>query len=192
MKRYVKFIFPIVALTFLVWGCGLVSGIFTVDYEFEDDIHSSSSPTLDEVFESVHVDLNENSTYRDHQDKLKGVESVCLIMDVENHLEQNVSGEVWIAYEEFFSKQEVIDGGGIRIFSGIALGPMEKRHFGCGDVQDILENPDAFEDAVQVGDFWVYGFGNEDTYDVTFSNIVRIIRSSRLPSCLTAESTLLS
>ena len=179
MKKYIKFIFPIVALAFLGWGCGLISGIFTVDYAFKDDIHSSSSPALDEVFESVHVNLNDNDTYHDHQDKFKGVESVCLVMDVENHLEQNVSGEVWIGYEEFFSKQEVIDGGGIRIFSGIALGPAGtpagKRHFGCGDIQDILENPDAFEDAIEAGDFWVYGFGNEDTYDVTFSNIVLII-----------------
>jgi hypothetical protein len=50
MNRYIKLIFPIVALAFLMWGCGLVSGIFTVDYEFEKDIESSSSETLDEVF----------------------------------------------------------------------------------------------------------------------------------------------
>jgi len=179
MIRYIKFIFPIVGLAFLMWGCGLVSGIFTVDYEFEDDIHSSSSQILDEVFESVHVNLNDNDTYHDHKDNLKGIESICLVMDVENHLEQNVSGEVWIAYEHFTTKQAVQDSGGVRIFSGIALGPASsptgKRHFGCGDVQDILENPDAFEDAVRVGDFWVYGFGNEDTYDVTFSHIVLIL-----------------
>ena len=175
MKRYIKFIFPIVGLAFLMWGCGLVSGIFTVDYEFEEDIHSSSSETLDEVFESVHVNLNDNDTYRDHKDNLKGIESICLVMDVENHLEQNVSGEVWIAYEHFTTKQAVQDSGGVRIFSGIALGPLEKRHFGCGDVQDILENLDAFEHAVEVGDFWVYGFGNEETYHVNFSHIVLII-----------------
>lgn len=175
MKKRLKFVFPVVALAFLVWGCGLISGIFSIDYAFRDDIHSSSSPALDQVFESVFVDLNDNPTYRDHKRHLHGIESLCLIMDVENHLDQNVSGEIWIAYEEFGSKQEVIDGGGIRIFSGIALGPLEERHFGCGDVQDILENLDAFEDAVERGEFWVYGFGNEDTYDVTFSNIVLII-----------------
>jgi hypothetical protein len=175
MKKHIRLIFPIVALAFLVLGCGLISGIFSFDHEIRD-FRTSSPTALDEGrWDKVHVNLYDNPDYEDHRDKLKGVESVCLVMDVENHLEQSVSGEVWIAYKEFFSKEGVQDSGGVRIFSGIALGPSEKRHFGCGDIETILENLDAFEDAVRVGDFWVYGFGNEDEYDVTFSHIVFII-----------------
>jgi hypothetical protein len=172
MKKWFKLVLPVLALAFLGWGCGLISGIFTIDQPIED-IHSSSTPTLD-AWESVHVDLNDNSTYRDHKDNIKGIESVCIVVDVKNNLDQNVSGEVWIAYDEYGSKEEVMQHG-TRVFHGLALGPYEERHFGCGDIEKILENLDAFEKAVKVGDFWVYGFGNEDTYDVTFSHIVLIM-----------------
>ncbi|MFH1011515.1 MAG: hypothetical protein V1784_09825 [bacterium] len=177
MKKRLTFILLVAAVAFLVWGLGgcLVSGVFTIDHAFQHDIHTSNTPTLDaREWETVHVDLTENETYRDHKDKLKGIESVCIVMDVKNNLDQNVSGEVWIAYDSLATKTEVMNRG-TRIFSGIALGPYEERHFGCGDIQNILENLDAFEDAVKVGDFWVYGFGNEETYDVTFSHIVLII-----------------
>jgi len=59
--------------------------------------------------------------------------------------------------------------------SGIALGPNQERHFECGDIQDILVNLNAFEAAIKAGQFWVYGFGNEQTYDVTFSHIVLLV-----------------
>jgi len=175
MKRRLPFILFIATAAFLAWGLSgcLISGVFTIDYAFHDDIHSSSSPTLD-AWGRGYVDLTENATYNDHKDKLKGIESLCIVMDVENHLDQNVSGEIWIAYDSYDSKSEVMQHG-TRIFRGIALGPNEERHLGCGDIQDILENLDAFEDAVKVGRFWVYGFGNEDEYDVTFSHIVLIM-----------------
>jgi hypothetical protein len=174
MKKWFIFIPAILLLIFLGGGCGLVSGVFTIDHPFEQDIHTSNVPTLDSQWECVHVDLTENSTYRDHKDNIKGIESLCIVVDVKNNLSQNVSGEIWISYDECFNKAEVMQKG-TRIFSGIALGPNQERPFGCGDIQDILENLDAFEKAVKVGQFWVYGFGNEDTYDVTFSHIVLIM-----------------
>ena len=56
-----------------------------------------------------------------------------------------------------------------------ALGPNESRHIGCGDIADIFENLDKLEEAVKIGQFWVYGFGNEDEYDVTFSHNVLVL-----------------
>jgi len=175
MKKWLKYIFPLLAVAFLGWGLSgcLVSGIFTLDYPFNQDIHALPSSTLDSQ-DKVFVDLNTIDTYKDHKDNLKGVESVCIIMDVKNNLNQNVSGEIWIAYEEYVTKTEVMQKG-TRIFSGIALGPNQERHFDCGDIQDILENLNAFEAAVKAGQFWVYGFGNEEDYDVTFSHIVLFV-----------------
>jgi hypothetical protein len=175
MQKWLKSIFPLLAVAFLGWGFSgcLVSGIFTLDYPFDHDISTSSNPTLDS-WDKVFVDLNDIDTYKDHKGNLKGIETVCIIMDVKNNLNQNVSGEIWISYDEYGSKPEVMQHG-TRIFSGIALGPNEERHFECGDIQDILENLNAFEAAIKVGQFWVYGFGNEETYDVTFSHIVLLI-----------------
>lgn len=182
MKILLRFVLSIAALALLGWGFSgcLISGIFSINYVFEHDIHTSSQTSwgaLDEERAFVKVDLNEESAYRDHRDKFKSVESVCLIMDVKENRNSQVSGEIWIAYDSLGSKAEVIDpnSGAKRIFSGIALQPNDTLHFGCGDIQEILENPDALEDAVKEGTFWVYGFGHEDEYDVTFYNIVLII-----------------
>ena len=173
MKKQLKIIFPIVALAFLGWGCGLVSGVFTVDHEF-DDFGSSSSATHLDTWGVASVDLNTNETYQDHKDKLKGIESVCLSATVTNRLNQPVSGEAWIAYQAYSNKADVM-ANGFRIFKGIALGPYESRHIGCGDIADIFENLDKLEEAVKIGQFWVYGFGNEETYDVTFSHNVLVL-----------------
>lgn len=175
MRKWLKYVFPFVALAFLSWGLSgcLVSGVFTLDYAFDHDISTSDSPSLD-AWDKVFVDLNDVDTYKDHKDNLKGIESVCIIMDVKNNLNQSVSGEIWIAYDDCNSKSEVMQKG-TRIFSGIALSPNQERHFECGDIQDILENLNAFEAAVKAGQFWVYGFGNEQTYDVTFSHIVLLV-----------------
>ncbi|MBU1937348.1 hypothetical protein KKG05_08105 [bacterium] len=174
MKKWLILVIPAVALTFL--GCGLISGVFTIDHEF-DEIQSSSDGVHLDIWDKVFVDLNDNSTYKDHKDKLKGIESACLSTTVKNNLNQNVSGEVWISYDEFDSKSALIAGGGQRIFHGIALGPNEERRITCADMADILDDGglDVLEDAIEVGQFWVYGFGNEDEYNVTFKHNVLIL-----------------
>ena len=173
MKKWL-ILLPAVALTFL--GCGLVSGVFTIDQEFAD-IESSSGATHLDVWGKVLIDLSDDQTYEDHKDKIKGIESVCLSATVKNNLNQNVSGEIWISFDEFDSKSALIAGGGQRIFHGIALGPNEERHITCADIPDIFDDDGlaALEDAIEVGRFWAYGFGNEDEYDVTFKHNVLIL-----------------
>ena len=175
MKKWLILVIPAVALTFL--GCGLVSGVFTIDQEFAD-IESSSDGVHLDTWGKVFIDLNDNSAYSDHSDKIKGIESVCLSATVKNNLNQNVSGEIWISYEEYDSKSEVMAAEDAHlIFSGIALGPNEERRITCADIPEIFDDDGlaALEDAIDVGRFWAYGFGNEDEYNVTFKHNVLIL-----------------
>ncbi len=175
MKKWLILVIPAVALTFL--GCGLISGVFTIDQEFADIQSSSEEGHLD-VWGKVFIDLNDNQTYEDHKDKLKGIESACLSATVKNNKNLEVSGEIWIAFTEYFEKDSVTNAeDATLIFSGIALGPNEERRITCADMADILNDGglDALEEAVEVGQFWVYGFGNEDVYDVTFKHNVLIL-----------------
>ena len=172
-----KWLILLSAVALIFSGCGLISGVFTIDQEFED-IHSSSEEGHLDVWGKVLIDLNDSQTYEDHKDKLKGIESACLSATVINHLNQNVSGEIWISYEEYNSKNEVMNAeDATLIFSGIALGPNDTLRVTCADMADILtdEGLDALEEAVEVGQFWAYGFGNEDEYDVTFKHNVLIM-----------------
>ena len=84
---------PVMALVGLISaGCFLVTGQFTVTYEFVDPINIVSPTAL----AGQTIDLNTVSEYKDHKDKLKDVADLALVGQFTNLTATATSVEVWM------------------------------------------------------------------------------------------------
>lgn len=145
----------------MISGCGLVSGTAFVSQEVDEDIYTDTRPSgirggnghLDVTrMDSIIVDLTDNGDW----DKftIEGVEDGCINMIATNHLDQDVSGEIWIVPDISFNGGNNPDAvknapGAFRVFHGLALSPLETRHFLCFETIALLENTDRLVEVVR-------------------------------------------
>ncbi len=84
---------PVMALAGLISaGCFLVSGQFTVTFEFNDPVDIVSPTAL----AGQVVDLNSIEEYSDHKDKLKDVADLALLGQFTNLTSNATNVEVWM------------------------------------------------------------------------------------------------
>lgn len=92
MKNF-RLWFPVTALAALMAaGCVLVSGQFVVTFEFDDPL-TITSPT---ALAGVPVNLNDESDYADHKDKLKDVADLAIVGKITNLSSTPTAVEVWM------------------------------------------------------------------------------------------------
>lgn len=171
------------SLTLLVLfgGCGFLSGTVFISQDVEGDINSSTDGavaiqgergdrTLD-AFGGAFVDLTDNSEWNDID--IDGIEDICTRLTAINNSDQPVSGEVWVTLGDtvYSSIAAVEAAGGFRVFHGLALEPLETRIFECAETLELFENLDRLVDAVAFGKFYVWGRGDQETYDITYEAI---------------------
>lgn len=160
-KSILKLTIPLVVV-FIV-GCGIGTGTFTFTYEIDDTIVSSNA-TLDKI----NIDLTTESTYEDYKDKIKSVDQVAVVgLVVNNHSLVTVSGEVWLAYNGSYTDPEVVKDNGVRIFISPEIDPGEQLSINWEDGLAYIENFSDLQDAIKTGNFWIYGLGDKDEFDVT-------------------------
>lgn len=84
---------PVMALAGLISaGCFLISGQFTVTYEFNDPVNIVSPTAL----AGQDVDLNDISDYADHKNDLKRVEDIAVLGKFTNQTANASSVELWM------------------------------------------------------------------------------------------------
>lgn len=173
-----------VLLMVVISGCGLTSGTAFVDQKIDEDIYTDTRPSgvrggaghLDvEEMDSVIVDLTDNSDWSDFT--IEGVEDGCINVTAINHLNQDVSGEIWIVPDLTFSAGNDPDAvknapGAFRVFHGLALGPSETRQFMCFETIELLENVDQLVEVVRDGRFQAWGLGDQSIYCFTLTGLV--------------------
>ncbi|MBK6765744.1 MAG: hypothetical protein IPG71_05235 [bacterium] len=171
-------------LVTIVSGCGLTSGTAFVSQEIERDIYTDTRPSgvtrgdghLDvERMDSVIVNLTDNSDWSDFT--IEGVEDGCINVTATNHLDSPVSGEIWIVPDITFSAGNDPDAvrnapGAFRVFSGLALAPLETRQFMCFETIEMLENTDQLVDVVRAGTLQAWGLGDQTIYCFSLTGIV--------------------
>jgi hypothetical protein len=174
-KRIVIILSAALAVMILIAGCGLVSG--TIFFKKEITNHISSNNTaraMDGVFVGAVVDLTTESDW--DQIEIDGVEDMCVRVTVTNRLNTDVSGEVWVTPDTLTTgitdRQGIIDRGGFRVFSGLAVGANATRDFTCSETMGWLENEDQLVDVVAGGRFAVWALGDQDVYNIEYDGIV--------------------
>ncbi len=157
MKR-LAILFPILLLA-LGTGCLLVSGQITVVQEFVDDNVTAGANVY-----PLHVDLNDNSDYEEHGDKIKSLEAFGFVVRVWNQGNMEARGEGYIVIGEDIDPQLnsraalVASSKATRILNvhdPIAPGGYLDITFEMS--QDYIENFDTIEDAILDGEISFYG-----------------------------------
>lgn len=180
MKTKIILFAAALSLLVVIGGCGLISGMLFLSQEISGQVRASNSTeptpvrggssTLDS-WGGARVDLTTN----DDWDKIDidGVEDLCIRMTATNNLSsQAVSGEVWVTVGDTqYATPAEVAANGFRVFSGLALTPGQSRVFTCAETLLLFENLDRLSAAVQGGVFWVWGRGDQETFDITYDGI---------------------
>ena len=166
-------------LLIVIAGCGLVSGTIFLSQKVNGTINSQVGTSLllqgrgqnlDDAIGGVVVDFTDNSDWKDYT--IEGVEDGCIRFDATNHLATPVTGEVWITLDTTVAANvDAIRANGFRIFHGMALAASETKTFTCANTLPLLENVEQLTNAIVGGRFKAWGLGEQDSYNVTFSNI---------------------
>ncbi len=145
----------------LIIGCGIITGTFTIVYEVEGLI---SSTEADLQYESI--DLNTIDDYQKHKDKIKSVDHVAVVGTVFNWGNTPVSGEIWLAYDSTYTRPDTVRHYGTRVFVSPVIEPGELLEIEWEDGLSYIENFPAIQDAVEVGQFVIYGLGDSQFFYV--------------------------
>lgn len=91
--KHIRLWLPVMALVGLISaGCMLITGQFTVVYNFADPVNVVSPTAL----VGQRIDLNTVSEYNDHKDKLKAVVDLAVLGKFTNQTANNSAIELWM------------------------------------------------------------------------------------------------
>ena len=166
----INFAFAALLIAALITACGIATGSFTFGYELDGPIDSSSA-TLDREV----IDLNSIEDYNDHKDQIKSVDNVALVGWVANNGPQ-VSGEVWLVNfpDSMYTDPDTVRYYGTRIFVSPVIPSGDTLMIDWSDGLSYIENFAAVQDAVEGGQFVLYGLGDDPNFDV-YMNVNVII-----------------
>ncbi len=111
---------PVMALAGLISaGCFLVSGQFTVTYEFDDPINIVSPTAL----AGQDIDLNDTSDYADHKSELKTVSDIAVLGKFTNLTANDSSVELWMVADPgaMLTTDAAVRAAGQKIWGPLAL-----------------------------------------------------------------------
>ena len=149
------------ALALIVSGC-IVSGQFIILIAGTDTITST-----DDTLDYLAVDLTEDETWQDHQDKIQAIVDIKFECEFENNNDGAAAdGELWISTELYSTVDQVRDNATI-VFSGMNLAAGEVREVSFSESADYIENLDTVLDLLEGGQFYVYGIASNTEFDVT-------------------------
>ena len=144
----------------LAIGCGIATGTFSFVVEIDGTIASNQAS-----LEWEHIDLTIIEYYNDHKDKIKSVDQVAMVGSIANN-GPDVSGEIWLAYDTTYSTPAEVRANSTRIFVSSVIPSGDTLIVNWSDGLAFIENFAAVQDAIELGDFVLYGLGDNSIFDV--------------------------
>ncbi|MFH1680795.1 MAG: hypothetical protein ABIH26_09140 [Candidatus Eisenbacteria bacterium] len=134
-------------------GC-LISGQLILVQVFGD-----GTANAENTVHFISVDLNDNSKYNDHKDKLKSLEAFGFYVTVTNLGGGEAQGEMYLSLANLGLSPSIatIKAQGTPIIVNANLGGGEARTITFEESQDYITNFDKIEEAVLEGVFYLYG-----------------------------------
>lgn len=179
MKRFRFWASTLSLAALMSAGCFLVSGQFTVVYEFDTPINITS-PTA--VFGQL-VDLSTVSEYEDNKDKLDTVADLALLGQFTN-TGVATTVEVWMVASPggALTTDAAVRAAGQRIWGPFTLGAGEAASIGWDQSAQLFVGRQALVDEIKGdGEFALYALGTTGTYSFRIENgaMVAVIAASK-------------
>ncbi|MFH1276787.1 MAG: hypothetical protein ABIK65_00180 [Candidatus Eisenbacteria bacterium] len=139
-------------------GCMLISGQITIVQKFDDDTDVS-----DQKIYALSVDLNENSDYKDHKDKIKSLEAIGFVVKVWNHGNLEGKGQGYLSLVPIdilgMEPEDIADHPDTYLILDIKdpIPPGGFRDITFEDSQKYITNFDMIEEAIKEGSIYFFG-----------------------------------
>jgi hypothetical protein len=161
-------------------GCFLVSGQFTVVFNFDSPLVVSSGGTL----QAVDVDLNTVSEYEDNKDKLKDVVDLAILGRFTNSGPESVTIEVWMLATPNASvdTDAEVRANATRIWGPFTVNVDETRTVGWDQSAELFTGRQMLIDEVKGdGQFSLFALGSTAPYTFTIENgaVVAVISAGQ-------------
>ena len=172
--RNLRFVVPALLLAAVTsTGCWLTSGQFVVSQELPDPLTIIGSTNL----VSAQIDLNEESTYRDHKSDLKDLTD-CAVLGVftNNPGSPAITIEVWLtpALTSYTQESQLnLDATRVRVWGPFSLAAGQTKKIGWDESSSLFSKTGKnalIQEVLGDGDFTLYAKGTGAAYNFTITD----------------------
>lgn len=179
MKRFRFWASTLSLAALMSAGCFLVSGQFTVVFNFDTPLTINSATTVMGQL----VDLSTVSDYEDNKDKLDSVSDLALLGQFTNN-GPATTVEIWMVASPGgpLTTDGAVRAAGTRIWGPFTLGSGETRSIGWDQSAQLFVGRQALVDEVKGdGEFSLYALGSATPYSFTVENgaMVAVIAATK-------------
>jgi len=173
--RNLRWTIPTLVLAaLLAAGCILVSGQFIVSYDLPTPLTISQTAVT-----HLDVDLNTESTYKDHKSDLKGLSDVAIVGEFSNHGPAPVDVSIWMTpnLTDYTTADGVaVDATAVKVWGPLHLGVDETKKIGWDQSAGLFKSGKAALLAQIKGDgvFTLYALGASGSYTFHFDHGVLV------------------
>ena len=161
----------------MIGGCPLISGQFQIPITLPDPIDANSASSI----AGAQIDLNNESTYKDHKDNLKGLVDIALLGKVTNLGSGTVDVVVYMtpALTNYTSKS-ALDGDATKKqvwgpFSVTAGSPVQIKWDQSAKLFSAAGKQAILDEVKGDGQFTLYAVSSAATYHLQLTNGVLVV-----------------
>jgi hypothetical protein len=162
-------------LALFLYGCSLVSGTLRIEHDFREGPQQSTGQSVKEL----RVDLNDDSDFRDNQDKIKSVDEVGFVFQAINNTSVGATGQIWISRNSItpLTARGIREGGATLVVDGLVLaaGPGVSTDITYDESLAHEVNQDVLHELVKGGVFSLYGIASGSDFDITIQKNTAVI-----------------
>ena len=158
-------------------GCWLISGQFTVSSDLDTPLNVAGPGNL----VSQQIDLNTESTYKDHKSDLKDLVDCALLGTFRNNSGTAISLEVWLTPGLTSYTTETAlnaDGTRVRVWGPLSLAGNQSKKIGWDESAALFSKAGKQALVTEVkgdGSFTLYAKGTGVAYNFTLLNGVAVV-----------------
>jgi hypothetical protein len=167
--KNLRWILPCLALVLFAPGCILTSGQITIDFDLPNIDATSSTGIVGEQ-----IDLNDNSDYNDHKDKVKDIADFAVLGTFNNTGGTDVDVEVYMTKDlTTLTDASVIKSTGIKLWGPLKVptgGSKTIDWDGSAALFQAAGKKALLDEAKGDGTFTLYAVGAAGTYQFNVQN----------------------
>ena len=157
-------------------GCWLTSGQFTVSSELTSPLTIAGAGTL----VSEQIDLNTESTYKDHKSDLKDLADCAILGTIRNNTATAVTVEVWMTagLTNYTLASQLTPDNSVKVWGPLVLAANESKKIGWDESAALFSKPGKTALLTEVkgdGSFTLYAKGTGASYDFTLTDGVAVV-----------------
>jgi hypothetical protein len=131
-------------------------------------------------FNPEHVDLTDNSDWKEHKDQLNSVDDIGFACTIVNHESSVATGQIWISDKSYSSPADVRTNA-VKIIDGIAVPASGSRSIEWKESADFLSNFNEAKTIIYTEKFYLYFMVAETPFSIDVNDIVLFLSCNGKP-----------